>query len=157
MSFLSSLPLSSCSWVSNQWYGGSRLEAEVVELDESYTRAGQGLSGFHKTVYNCPGCFKDSGKIWQLDWCETSCAQFIESSVYTMETALTSFFKNLFSMFVMKQKTSWSVCWNYTMTTQPTWPMTRSPQLGRIWRDEELMLTLCWWDWNTCNVINTDD
>lgn len=54
----------------------------------------------------------------------------------------------------MKQKMSWSACWSYTMTTQPTWPMTRSPQSGRIWRDEGLKLTLCWWDQKTCHVMN---
>lgn len=35
--------LSSCSWISNQRHGGSRLEAEVAELAESHTRSGQSL------------------------------------------------------------------------------------------------------------------
>ena len=35
--------LSPCSWLSNQRHGGSRLEAEVAELEESLTRSGQSL------------------------------------------------------------------------------------------------------------------
>lgn len=37
--------LSFCSWISDQRYGGSRLEAEVVELEESHTRTGRSLTG----------------------------------------------------------------------------------------------------------------
>lgn len=35
--------LSTCSGVSDQRYGGSRLEAEVAELEESHTGTGQSL------------------------------------------------------------------------------------------------------------------
>lgn len=59
----------------------------------------------------------------------------------------------------MKQKMSWSACWSCMMTTQPTWPMMRSPLSERIWRDEGLKLTQCWWDQNpSCvsELLNKD-
>lgn len=54
---------------------------------------------------------------------------------------------------------SWSACWSCMMTTQPTWPMMRSPLSERIWRDEGLKLTQCWWDQNpSCvsELLNKD-
>ena len=137
LSFLLFL-LSSRSWVSHQWHGGSRLEAEVDALDKSHTRSGQSLRLVSKSL-------------------RINCAVSLEAPLIYLAVghealvrlALFLFLLTFRSTFVTRRKTSWSACWSCTTSTPPTWPTTRSPRSGRTWRDEGLKSTPCWWDQHT--------